>query len=136
MATIVLTSPVVVVNSVDLSDHVHSVDLNDATADVTTTNFGSSGLVTRVGGMKDGSITIEFQQDYAAGKVDATLWTARGTVITVTVKPTVAAGSATNPTYSASYLVTQYKPVAGKVGDLAILSVTWPRSGDLTRYTT
>ena len=136
MAAFVITNPVITVNSVDLSDHVDSVEINDETADVQTTNFGSGGNVTRTGGLKSGSITINFQQDYAASKVDATIWAARGTAITVTAKATSAANSATNPLYSGSYLVTQYKPVAGKVGDLATLSVTWPRTGDLTRTTT
>jgi len=135
MATFVITSPVITVNGVDLSDHVTSVEINDSTADVNTTNFGSSGNTTRTGGLKDGSITIEFQQDYAASKVDATIWAARGTVIAVQVKATSAANSATNPRYDGSYLVNQYKPVAGKVGDLSTLSVSWPRSGDLTRTT-
>lgn len=136
MAAFVISNPVITVNSVDLSDHVDSIEINDETADVQTTNFGSSGNVTRTGGLKTGSITINFQQDYAASKVDATLWAARGTAITVSAKATSAANSATNPLYSGSYLVTQYKPVAGKVGDLATLSVTWPRTGDLTRTTT
>jgi hypothetical protein len=136
VAAFVITNPVITVNSVDLSDHVTSVTLDDSTADIDTTNFGSSGAHTRIGGLKDGGITIEFQQDYAAGKVDATLWAARGTVITVTVKATSSATSATNPLYSGSYLVTATGAgVKGKVGDLATTSVTWPRSGDLTRTT-
>ena len=135
MAAFVITAPVITINGVDLSDHVDSVEINDETADVKTTNFGSSGNETRTGGLKSGSITINMQQDYAASKVDATIWAARGTAITVTVKSTSASTSATNPLYSGSYLVTQYKPVSGKVGDLSTLSVTWPRTGDLTRTT-
>jgi hypothetical protein len=136
MAAFVITAPVITINGVDLSDHIDSVEINDETADVKTTNFGSSGNETRTGGLKSGSITISMQQDYAASKVDATLWAARGTAITVTVKATSASTSATNPLYSGSYLVTQYKPASGKVGDLSMLSVTWPRTGDLTRTTT
>jgi hypothetical protein len=135
MAAFVITAPVITVNGVDLSDHVDSVEINDETADVKTTNFGSSGNETRVGGLKSGSITINFQQDYAASKVDATIWAARGTAIAVNVKATSASNSATNPRYDGSYLVTQYKPVSGKVGDLSVLSITWPRTGDLTRTT-
>ena len=136
MAAFVILNPVITVNSVDLSDHVTSVTIDDSTADIDTTNFGSGGAHTRVGGLKDGGITIEFQQDYASGKVDATLWAARGTIITCTVKATSAATSATNPLYSGSYLVTATGAgVKGKVGDLATTSVTWPRSGDLTRTT-
>lgn len=136
MAAFVITAPVITINGVDLSDHIDSVEINDETADVKTTNFGSSGNETRTGGLKSGSITISMQQDYATSKVDATLWAARGTAITVTVKATSASTSATNPLYSGSYLVTQYKPASGKVGDLSMLSVTWPRTGDLTRSTT
>ena len=136
MAAFVLTNPVITVNAVDLSDHVTSVTIDDSTADIDTTNFGSSGNHTRVAGLKDGGITIEFQQDYASGKTDATLWAARGQIITCTVKASSAATSATNPLYSGSYLVTATGAgVKGKVGDLATTSVTWPRSGDLTRTT-
>lgn len=136
MAAFVITSPVITVNSVDLSSFVDSVEINDETADVQTTTFGSGGNVTRTGGLKSGSITINFQSDYAAGSVNATLWAARGTSIPVTVKATNAATSSTNPLFSGSYLCTQQKPVAGKVGDLSVFSVTWPRTGDLTRSTT
>jgi hypothetical protein len=135
MAAFVITAPIITIAGVDLSDHIDSVEINDETADIKTTNFGSSGNETRVGGLKSGSITISMHQDYAAGETDATLWAARGTAVTVTVKATSAATSATNPLYSGSYLVTQYKPVSGKTGDLSVLSVTWPRTGDLTRTT-
>ena len=134
MAAFVITNPVIVVNGVDLSDHVTSVSLDDSVADIDTTNFASSGNHTRTGGLKDGSITIDFQNDFAASSVDATIWAARGTLVTVTVKATSSATSSTNPQYSASYLVNQYK-LGGKVGDLSTTSVTWPRSGALTRAT-
>ena len=88
MAAFVITNPVIVVNGVDLSDHVTSVSLDDSVADIDTTNFGTSGNHTRTGGLKDGSITIEAQNDMAASSVDATIWGARGTLVTVTVKAT------------------------------------------------
>ena len=134
MPAFVITNPVITVNGVDLSGLITSVSLDDSVADIDTTSFGSSGNRTRTGGLRDGSITIEAQQDLAAGSVDATFWAARGTVVTVTVKATSAATSATNPLLSASYLVNQYK-LGGKVGDLSMVSVTWPRSGALTRST-
>lgn len=133
MATVVLTAPVITVNSVNLSALIDSVEINDETADVTNTSFGSAGNVTRQGGLRSGSITINFQQDYAASLTDATLWAARGTAIPIQVKATSAANSATNPRYDGTYLLTQYKPVAGKVGDLMVFSITWPRTGDLVR---
>ena len=86
-------------------------------------------------GIGSGSITILFQQDYAAAKVDATLWAARGTAVTVLCKATAAANSATNPQYSASYLISKYKPISGKIGDKSGMTLTWKRTGALTRLT-
>ena len=134
MAAFVITNPVIVVAGTDISDHVTSVSVDDSVADIDTTNFATSGNHTRVGGLKDGSITIEAQNDFAASSIDSLFWANRGGVVTVTVKATSAATSATNPVYSASYLVNQYK-LGGKVGDLSMVSVTWPRSGALTRST-
>jgi hypothetical protein len=133
MATFVITNPIITLAGVDLSDHVDSVELNAEAADVKTTNFGSGGNDTRTGGLKSGSITISFQQDYAAGSVDATLFANLGSLVAISVKATSAATSATNPLFSGSYLCTQMKPVSGKPGDLAVFSVTFPRSGALTR---
>lgn len=135
MASFVITSAVVTVNSVDLSDHISSVELSDEFDLKDFTNFGSSGIVERKAGLNDGDIKINFFQDYASSKVDATLWAARGTAITVTVKPTSASTSATNPQYSASFIVSDNKPVAGKVGDAAEVSVTWKKTGALSRAT-
>lgn len=134
MAVFVITNPIISVAGVDLSDHVVSVSIDDSVADIDTTNMASGGNHTRTGGLKDGSITIDFQNDMAAGSVDATVFAARGTNVTVTVKATNAATSASNPLLSGSYLVNQYK-LGGKVGDLAMTSLTWPRSGALTRTT-
>jgi hypothetical protein len=43
--------------------------------------------------------------------------------------------TATNPSYTANCLVTQYSPFASSVGDLATFSVTWPVTGTVTRGT-
>ena len=134
MAAFVITNPVIVFAGTDISDHVTSVSVDDSVADIDTTNFASSGNHTRTGGLKDGSITIEAQNDFAAGSIDSLMFGNRGSLVTITVKATSAATSATNPLYSASYLCNQYK-LGGKVGDLSMVSVTFPRSGALTRST-
>ena len=135
MATFVITNPVITVAGTDFSDHVDSVEINAEAADVKTTNFGSGGNETRVGGLKSGSITISFQQDYAAGSVDATLFANLGSVVAITAKASSAATSATNPLFSGNYLISQMKPISGKPGDLAVFSCTFARSGALTRAT-
>lgn len=136
MAIQVMTNAVVTINGVDLSDHIDSVELNYEAADVKTTNFGSNGSETRTYGLKSGSVTISYQQDYASGKVDATLFSLVGAApVTITVKASSAATSASNPIFSGSFLVNNYKPVSGKTGDLATFSSTYPLSGALTRAT-
>jgi hypothetical protein len=116
-----------------------SASLAAATLDITAeeqdvTSFGSS-FRSRIGGLKDASLSLDFHQDFAAASVDATLFPLLGTQATVVIKPTSGTVSATNPTYSFNCLVTQYQPFASSVGDLATLSVSWPVSGAVTRAT-
>jgi hypothetical protein len=116
-----------------------SASLAAATLDITaeeqdTTSFGST-FRSRIGGLKDASLSLDFHQDFAAASVDATLFPLLGTQATVVIKPTAGTVSATNPTYTFNCLVTQYQPFASSVGDLATLSVSWPVSGEVTRAT-
>lgn len=134
MATFHFNDASVVINSVDLSDHVRQVSLTVSADDLDDTAMGDD-FMSRIGGMKDWSISLEFNQDFAASEVDATVWPLLGTTTTVTVKPTSAAVSSTNPSYSGDVLVTDYSPLDNSVGDLATVSVTWPGSGALTRAT-
>jgi hypothetical protein len=136
MARIVLTNAVVTVNSVDLSDLVASVTLNSSIDVVETTAFGTTGARTRIGGLADNSISLEFHQDYASGEVEATIYPLLGTVTTVTVKPVNTTTSASNPLYTASALVSEWTPLNGAVGELATASVTWPVSGAIVKTTT
>ena len=133
MAKIVLTNAVVTVNAVDLSDSVSSITLNSSFDVVETTGFSSTAARTRIGGLADNSISLEFHQDYASGEVEATIFPLLGTVTTVTVKPVSGATTATNPLYTVSCLVSEWTPLNGAVGELATASVTWPVSGAITK---
>lgn len=134
MASFAFTDASVVINSVDLSDHVRSVTLNVEAEDLEDTAMGDT-FRSRIGGLKDWSIDLEFNQDFAASEIDATIFPILGTVVTVTVKPTSSAVGATNPSYSGSVLISEYNPLDGSVGDLATTSVSWPGAGTLTRAT-
>lgn len=134
MAKFVLNDASVTINSVDLSDHVSSVTLEISADEIVTTSMGST-FNERVGGLKDGSLSIEFQSDFAASEVDATLWPLFGTVTSFVVKPTSDAVSATNPSYSGNILINQHIPVGNAVGELATMSVAYPTSGTITRAT-
>ena len=135
MARIVLTNALVTVNAIDLSDLVASVTLNSSIDVVETTAFSSTAARTRIGGLADNSISLEFHQDYASGEVEATIYPLLGTVTTVTVKPVNTATSASNPLYTASALVSEWTPLNGAVGELATASVTWPVSGAIVKTT-
>jgi hypothetical protein len=125
MAKIVLTDVVVKVANVDLSDHVNQVTVNSSVNEVETSAFGNSN-VTRVGGLKDSSVSLTFHQDFAATEVEATIGGLVGTIGTVQVIPAGTVVSATNPSYTLEVLFTEWSPLDGSVGDLSTASVTWP----------
>jgi hypothetical protein len=124
----------ITVGTVNLSTAINSVTLDITTDEVETTAFGST-YRTRIGGLKDASVSLDFHQDFAAGSVDALLFPLMGSTVAVKIAPTSGTVTATNPEYRFTALVTQYQPFAGAVGDLATLSVTWPVSGEVERGT-
>ena len=134
MAKFVLTDASLVINSVDLSDHVTSVTLNYEAELGDDTTMGDDTR-TNLGGLKNWSIDVEFTQNYASGKVDATLWGIVGTSVAIVLKPTSGAVSATNPSYSGNGVIGSYSPIGNSVGDVAMAPVTIAPAGTLTRAT-
>lgn len=135
MARIVLTDASVTVNAVDLSQFIASVTISTTREVVDTTGFSTSGARTRIGGLQDNSLTLEFHQDFASGAVEATVFPLIGSTTAVVVKPTSAAVGATNPSYSCTALVSEWTALNGAVGELATASVSWPISGAVTKST-
>lgn len=133
MARIVLTNAKVTINSVNLSDHIASVTLSTSNDVVDTTGFSSTAARSRVAGLADNSVTLEFHQDFATSNVEATIYPLIGTATTVVVIPVDTTVSATNPSYTFSALVAEWQPLSGAVGELATASVTWPISGAITK---
>jgi hypothetical protein len=135
MAKQVLTNVVVTFGTAntDISQYVGSITLSTTAAEVATTAMGSSA-VTRIQGLIDNSITLELHQDYPT--IEKLFYDAfiAGTAVPMTVKPngTAAAGSS-NPQYAFSALPVSWTPVAGAVGDLAVVSITYPISGAITK---
>ena len=134
MATSVLTDASVTINSVDLSDHVTSVSITYEADAVEDTNMGDT-THTQLGGLLNYSVDVEFSQDYAASKVDATLFSLVGSTTTVVLKPTSSAVSATNPCFTGTMLLTSYPPISGAVGELATASASFVSAGALARAT-
>ena len=136
MASFVSTNGYVSINSVDLSDHARSVNLTVEVDEQDNTAHGGGGYRSFLGGLKQWSVEIEWNQDFAASEVDATLWPLLGTSTTIAVRADSGAISATNPEYTGSSILTNYPILDGAVGDVATVSTTHRGTGALTRDTT
>lgn len=134
MPFVVFKNAYVMINAVDLSDHVKSVNLKYSAEILDDTAMGATSK-SRVAGLKDWSMEVEFYQDYASAKVDATLFPLVGAAsFAVHLKPENAAISATNPDFTGNAVIDgEYSPVSGAVGELATTSVSFAGDGDLTR---
>ncbi len=133
MAVLAFISGRVEVNGVDMSQYAASAELQLDGVKLDTTNFGTAGWETAIGGLKSGSVKVKFNNDFAATTVDDRLFPLFNTVVTFKLRPTQAAISATNPEYQMSVLINSLAPVAGSVGDLLTQDLTWPVSGTVTR---
>lgn len=134
MAKQVFTNAVVKINGTDFSDHIASVTLDQSADEIETTAFGTAGWRSRVAGLKDGSVKLDWHQDFSSS-VDATLSSVFGSVGTVTIIPNGTAVSATNPQWTCPVVISGYSPVAGSVGDLLTFSTTWAAAGAFARAT-
>jgi len=115
---------VVTLNSVDVSDQVTSVTINQTFDELETTSMGATAH-TFVKGLESSTVTLDFLNSYAAAEVATTLQSAYGTTVPLVIKPTSAVISATNPEYQTTILVNNLTPVNGAVGDLSTQSITF-----------
>jgi hypothetical protein len=130
MAVFMSNGVVLTVNAVDLSNHVTAVTINRSFDELEVTAMGDSGHKF-VKGLEASSITIDFLNDTASANVLQTLQATWGTNVTVTVKQTSAATSATNPLYTMTCLINNTTDINGAVGDLSTQSLTLNVSGTI-----
>ncbi len=134
MANLVLTNAYVSLNAVNMSALVRSVTLNYSAELQDDTAMGDTAR-SRIGGLKDWTLEIEFFQDYAASQTDATLFSLVGTTFAVEVRPTTSAASPTNPKFTGTGILESYQPLGGTVGENAMAPVTIRGVGALQRGT-
>jgi hypothetical protein len=138
MPRLVLTNAYVLYASNDISQYVTSVSLSSSVDVVDTTGLGSSAR-TRVGGLFDNQLTVEFNQDFADNALEelingTSLATSTvGTAVAMEIRPVNGAVSASNPKYTFNALISEWQPLSGAVGELVTASVTWPISGVITK---
>jgi hypothetical protein len=112
--------------TVDLSEYVTSITLTQTFDEVETTAMGATSHQFAKG-LEASTLTVDFLNDWAASKVQATLQAAYGTSVTAIVIPVKGtAVGATNPTYTVSILVNNLTPVGtGGPEDFARSSMTF-----------
>jgi hypothetical protein len=134
MANLVLTNAHVSINSVNLSAFVKSVTLSYKSEMQDDTAMGDAAR-SRIGSLKDWSLSVEFFQDYAASAVDATLFSIVGSVVPIEIRGVNTSVSATNPKYTGNAILETYQPVGGSVGDNLMAPITMSGVLNLTRGT-
>jgi predicted secreted protein len=135
MAELIWNDVEININAVDLSDHCRSASLTYGVEMLDITAMGD-GARSRIAGFKEWSIDAEFNQDFAASSVDATLFPLVGAAeFAVWLMPVAGTESATNPKYSGNAVLENY-PFGGAVGEVGTVSVTFSGSGTLTRDVT
>tara|TARA_R110002110_G_scaffold115958_10_gene287250 strand:+ start:2755 stop:3162 length:408 start_codon:yes stop_codon:yes gene_type:complete len=134
MAELVFDNVFLSLDGTDLSDHVRQVTLTYQ-AELQDKTAMSDNTRSRLGGLKDWSLSVEFNQDFAASEVDVTIFSLVGTTFTVILRPDAGSVSTTNPNYTGTGILEEYTPIGGSVGDVAIAPITIQAAGDLSRAT-
>jgi len=134
MPRIVLTNASVVFASQDISSYVSSITLSTSLDVVDTTSFGSTAR-SRVAGLSDNQVAIEFFQDFGSGLLESIVYPTIGTSVAMVIKPVAGTTTAVNPQFAFNALISEWQPLSGAGGELATASVTWPISGAITKAT-
>jgi hypothetical protein len=131
MAPHVITDFKVLIDAVDLSAWVKGLDFPDTFTEIDDSTMGKTVKVT-IAGAEEWELSIDFEQDYAAGGPYATLWPKRGLTVAVEVRPTSAVASPTNPKFTGSGVLTQFKPIGGAWNEKHMTRAVIKCAGPLT----
>ena len=133
MATFVLTNAFISVGGTDLSDHVRTITVDYSAELPDDTVMSDDTRSVAAGGLFNWTVTVEWLQDFAATKVDVTLFPLVGTAPALIIRPDSGAKSATNPEYTGSGVLGTYSPITGSVGDMATAPSVFTAAGTLAR---
>ena len=134
MAVMCLTAEYVSLAGNDLKAFCKKAEVTVDVADEDVTNFASLGWKEVIGGLKSGTLAMEFNDDFATSQLDSILWPLLGTVVAFEVRPTQSAASAGNPKFTGNVLINGHG-FGGDVGSVAAKSVSYPTSGAVARAT-
>lgn len=115
----VIATTTLSVNGVDLSTDAQSISIEGTADEVDVSSMGGSFREFLLG-LKDVTCTVNWFQNFNAGRVDATLFPLWGssTSFVVETKPTSAAVGPTNPIYRmTAAIMPNFAPLSGAVGE-------------------
>lgn len=133
MSKIVLTAEFVSLNGTDISSYVKKGELTLESDAQDTTTYGDAGWKTFLGGLKSAELSVDYLNDVAAAALDSIMFPLFGTVVAFEVRASNAVVGASNPKYTGSVLIKEWKPIGGGVGDVNGASVGYPSSGAVLR---
>ena len=116
----------VVVNSVDLSDQAFSVDAPMEKDQIDVSTFSTTGARSFLPGVSDQTLTIGFRQNFAAGKVHATIEPLfrLGSQFPIYIVPDSDTGTGSlNPVFGGTASVYAYNGLSGELNDSADIEV-------------
>ncbi len=125
---------------VDLTDHVTSATINRSFDELDVTSMGQLGH-SFIAGLESSTVSIDLLNDDSTGQVMQVLNGLVGTNAAFKMLQTVTAigaltstgtVSATNQLYTGNLLINKITPIAGKVGDVSVQSLTFTVSGSIT----
>jgi hypothetical protein len=120
-----LSNPVVTVNAVDITDQISASSLVRVIEALESTSFGKTSRVYQAG-LENSTLTLTAYNSFAATETYATLAALVGTSTTVTIKPTSAATSATNPIFTLTGCYLETLPVVNAaLGALDTVDITF-----------
>ena len=130
-STTYLSNPVVTINAVDLTDMCTAATLTYLVEALEDTAFGTNSR-TYVAGLANNEVTLTMYASFVATETYATLFNLIGTRTTVTIKPTSAADSATNPKFILTGCYLESLPVINaSVGTVSTYDIVF-QGGALT----
>ena len=120
-----LSNPVVVVNSVDLTDQCTAATFTHRFDQLEATAFGDTAR-NYVKGLGNHEVTLSMYMSYASSETYATLAALVGTAVNVEIKTSSAAPSPTNPNFvlTGGFLA-ELPVISATMGELSTVDITF-----------
>ena len=137
MATKVITKDFVSLGGVNIRAFLTAISWENSADTPEDTSFGDAWRSMAVGGLKAFTVSLECNQDYAAGGLDSILWPIweADAEVALVWRATNDPVGPSNPEYRGQVILNSYNPIGGSVGDLSTTAPGLQGTGAVTRAT-